>query len=33
MKGAGVAVGGTVDKQIFSGLMPASSENIELRAC
>ena len=31
--GAGVAVGGTVDSEMFSGLMPTFSENLELMAC
>ena len=29
----GVAVGGTVDREMFSGLMPTFSENLELIAC
>ena len=32
-QGAGVAVGGTVERQMFSGLMPTSSEKRELMAC
>ena len=33
MHGAGVALGGTVDREMFSGFSPTFSENSELMEC
>ena len=33
MQGAGVALGGTVDREMFSGFSPTFSENSELMEC